>query len=202
VYIEYRQRLPGIDLALFHNVVAQRAGTWSDDNPEDISVLNIARTWRLGPEPEYLSVSWSPGFGVERLGDWDCVVRSGSEDIRMARSRLASRISRAGCFLALLEPVPGLGGPYYVEFWELAKGRSRDDVRQFFERRVERHSDFVLHLVADRVGRLGPDPRGIAAWGIGTSYRLPEIAEELAEVTDPVTLVDAGLYEDVGGEIL
>ena len=41
-------------------------------------ILSMGRTWRLGPEPEYLTLPGTrrpPGLG--RLDDWDKVFRSG-----------------------------------------------------------------------------------------------------------------------------
>ncbi len=59
-----------------------------------------------------------------------------------------------------------------------------------------------LHILADRIGKLGPEPRGIAFWGLGDFAALAAIAEELDDVEDPIRLVSAGLYADVGEEIL
>ena len=54
----------------------------------------------------------------------------------------------------------------------------------------------------DRVGHLGPDPRGLAFWGAPSYGALDAIARELDGVESPIRLVDAALYNDFGAETL
>jgi hypothetical protein len=56
--------------------------------------------------------------------------------------------------------------------------------------------------VIDRIGHLGPDPRGIAAWGLPSWGHLEEIARDLDGATAPVRLVNAGMYSQFGKETL
>lgn len=202
VYVEYRSRRPDLDLALFHAIVGRRTDIWADSYPEDRLVLSIGRTWRLGPEPEYLVIYYTPGSGLERLREWERIFTSGEAERLEAQTRATGRIDAAGCYVPLTEPVESRGGRYYLEFFELAPGRSREHVARYFEERGASHPSFVLHLLADRIGRLGPDPPGLAVWGIPGYEALDEIAEELNGVEDPIRLVRAGLYADIGEEIL
>lgn len=113
------------------------------------------------------------------------------------------RIDVAGFYEPLLDPVPGAGGPlYYGEFFDLAEGSGREDVAAFYEERARTHPSRTLNLVADRIGRLGPDPRGVAFWQLDSYDAIEAAATELDEVRSPVQLVRAGLYADIGREVL
>ena len=202
VYVEYRSRNPGIELATFHAIVGRRTDAWTDSYPEDELLLNVGRTWRLGPEPEYLVAYYSPNYGLERLEEWERIFKSGDADRLEAQTRATGRIDMAGCFVALTEPVAARGGRYYTEFFDIAAGRSRADVAELFATRKTKHAEFTLHLVADRIGHLGPEPRGLAVWGIPRYAALADIVEELEEAQGPIVLQQAGLYADIGDEIL
>ena len=96
-------------------------GSWSEDQ----MILSMGRTWRLGPEPEYLTVWYTPTAGLGRLDDWDKVFRSGEADALEKPFRELARIDRAGCYEALLEPVRQQNGIYYAEFFEPADRTTR-----------------------------------------------------------------------------
>ena len=67
IYVEYTSRRPGVSLETFHKIMRLGGGGWASDHADDIAVLMLGRTWRLGPEPEYLTVWHSPAFGLERF---------------------------------------------------------------------------------------------------------------------------------------
>src|SRR5262245_17078081 len=91
-------------LQRFHRAVLAGQSGWEDSWPKDRLILGIGRTWRLGPEPEYLTVWHTPEAGLERLDEWDDVFRSGrADDLEKPFSEVA-RIERAGCYDALLNP--------------------------------------------------------------------------------------------------
>ena len=70
IYIEYISRRSGIELDDFHRVVRQVQEAWEAGHGADRLIINVGRTWRLGPEPEYLSI-WDTGAsGLDRLDDW------------------------------------------------------------------------------------------------------------------------------------
>ena len=75
-------------------------------------------------------------------------------------------------------------------------------MRAVYEERAARHSELVLNLLIDRVGGLGPDPRGLAFWGSPSYGALDAIARELDGAEQPIRLVTAGLYNDFGAETL
>jgi hypothetical protein len=199
-YIEYISRRPGIALEGFHHTVNRGQTGWEGDYADDELILNVGRTWRLGPEPEYFAVWYLPSAGLERLGDWERIFRTGEIASLEEPFRVVARIDRAGCYHPLLEPVVGKGGPYYAEFFDVTAGSSSDEVRSYYRERGE-ESGFVLNVLLDRVGRLGPDPRGLAVWSLPSYAELEGIAIEAAD-DGPVRILDAGVYVDLGHEIL
>ena len=203
VYIEYISRRPGVSLEAFHEVAGRGQTGWAGEYADDRLVLNLARTWRIGPEPEYLAVWYNPAAGLERIAEWERIFTSGEASHFEEPFKLAARIDSAGCYEPLVEPVPGQGGPYYAEFFEPAAGASRDEVGSFFrERRERRPDERELHLLVERIGRLGPDPRGFAVWGLPSYGALDGLARELDDSNGPVELVTSALYADLGSEIL
>jgi hypothetical protein len=202
VYIEYISRRPGVPVQSFHAIAGPGQAKWAAEYSDDRLILNIGRTWRLGAEPEYMAVWHTPGRGVDRLGGWSAIFATGEADHVELPFDAVGRIDVAGFYEPLLEPVPGEGPLYYGEFFDVAADASRADVASFFEGRARRHPDRVLNLVADRIGKLGPDPRGAAIWQLASYEDVEQAATELDGVAMPVVLVRAGLYADIGREIL
>ena len=200
VYIEFISRLPGVSLEAFH-FAAGRQGAWSGEYAEDRLLLNLGRTFRTGPEPEYLAVWYTPESGLERIGEWEAVFKSGVADHLEEPFKLAARIDKAGCYEPLLEPVPGRGGLYYGEYLHVAPGAGGDEVRGLFEERRAR-SSFTLNLLCDRIGKLGPEPRLLAFWTVPSWEALDGIARDLDGVEAPVRLVEGAFYRDLGEETL
>nr|MBA2632056.1 hypothetical protein [Chloroflexota bacterium] len=93
-------------------------------------------------------------------------------------------------------------GRYYAEWFDLAPGASREGVIELFEARGGEHPDLELNLVVDRIGKLGPDPRGLAVWGVPSWAAVADIARDLDESEDPIRLVTASFYADFGQEQL
>ena len=140
--------------------------------------------------------------GMERIDEWERVFRSGDADNLEEPFRLAARIDAAGCYEPLLEPVVASKGRYYAEWFDVASGADHDAVRGAFEKRRSRHPDMELNLLVDRIGRLGPDPRGLAVWGVDSWGAVAEIARDLDGVTEPIRIVTASFYADFGQEQL
>lgn len=201
VYVEFISRLPSVSLRAFH-FAAGGQDAWSGEHSEDYLMLNLGRTFRLGPEPEYMAVWYTPERGVDRIGDWEAIFRSGAADHLEETFKLGARIDKAGCYDPLLEPVRGRGALYYAEYLDFAPLTGHDDVRSFFSERAARHADCTLHLLADRIGKLGPEPRCVAVWGLPSWAEVDGVARELDPVDSPVRLVSAGMYRDLGNETL
>src|SRR5215469_1680586 len=202
VYIEYISRRAGVPLESFHAIAGPGQARWAGQYPEDRLILNIGRTWRLGPEPEYLAVWHTPGKGVARLGEWQEIFATGEASLIEDPFNAVARIDVAGFYEPFLDPVPGSGPVYYAEYFDWAADATVDSVRSFFEKRRNAHSRLVLNLVADRIGMLGPDPRGVAVWQLPSYRDLEAVAAELAGPSGPIAVERVGVYADIGQEIL
>ncbi len=202
VYIEYISRRPGISLESFHQVAGRGQSGWAGEYAVDQLVVNLARTWRVGPEPEYLTAWWTPDKGLERIDEWQLIFGSGEAAAIEEPFKVVARIDGAGCYEPLLDPVADEEGPYYAEYLDFADGASRDDVRAFFEERRGRHSDLELNLLVDRIGGLGPDPRALAVWRLPAFGAADAIARDLDGVDAPVRRTAGALYATFGREIL
>jgi hypothetical protein len=187
-------------LGRFHRAV--RAGTsgWEGSWSEDRLILSVGRTWRLGPEPEYITVWQTPGADFGRIDEWDAVFRSGEADDVEKPFREVARIDRAGCYDALLAPVRAQGGIYYAELFEPVG--SHDRIRELYSERAASRPALTLALCAVRIGKLAPDPGGLAVWTLPSYGALGAIARDLDGRSEPVRLATAGVYNDVGMEIL
>lgn len=200
-------------LERFHRAVRAGQTGWEGRWSDDRMILSIGRTWRLGPEPEYLTVWHAPGTGLSRLDDWDKVFRSGEADEIEKPFRELARIDRAGCYESLIDPIrqpaksavavgdaPPQRGIYYAEYF--APAGSDDEIRGLYLKRAAAHGDLTLALCIVRIGKLAPDPGGLAVWTLPTYSALATIARDLDGASAPVRLVTAGVYNDVGREIL
>jgi hypothetical protein len=67
-FVEFLEPKSGVELERFQRVVAQYARRWAADHPEDELVMNVGRTWWLGPTPAYLTV-WKVS-DVSTLNRW------------------------------------------------------------------------------------------------------------------------------------
>ena len=199
-------------LQRFHRAVLEGQSRWESGWSEDQMVLSIGRTWRLGPEPEYLTVWHTPGGDLGRLDDWDKVFRSGEADEVEKPFRELARIDRAGCYEALIDPIrqplksamaPSDARPqrgiYYAEYFEPVA--SNDEIRGLYLKRAAAHADLTLALCIVRIGKLAPDPGGLAVWTLPSYSALAGIARDL-DTSALVRLATAGVYNDVGREIL
>jgi hypothetical protein len=202
VYIEYISRRPGVSLEAFHALAGHGQTGWSAENPEEVLLANLGRTWRTGPEPEYLAFWYTPHQGLDRFDDWERIFRSGEADEFEEPFKIAARIDKAGSYDPLTEPIPVETERVYLEFFDIAQGSTRDDVRGAYEERSAAHPELTLNFLLDRIGRLGPEPRGIAAWSLPSWAHLEEIARDLDGAAAPVRLVTAGMYSQFGKETL
>jgi hypothetical protein len=57
-YIEFVEPKPGVSQQRFQEVVTMASDRWAAEHPDDELVLNIGRTWRLGPRPGLYLTVW------------------------------------------------------------------------------------------------------------------------------------------------
>ena len=202
VYVEYITPRPGVHVSEFHRIARHQQEAWAGRFGDDRLLLNLARTWRIGPHAPYLTIWYREGAGLEQLDEWQRVFASGDADDIEDAINLVIRIDAAGCYRPLVEPDPVQQPAYYGEFFELAGGAAEADVSGFFAARAARHADLRLNLLAARIGHLGPDPRCFAIWSAASFGALGVVVEELEAGDTPIELVRAGLYAPLGDEIL
>ena len=200
--MEYISRRPGVSVEAFHFAAGRGQSGWSSEHADDILLLNLGRTFRTGPEPEYVAVWYTAGAGLERIGEWERIFASGEADHLEETFRLAARIDTAGSYEPLLEPVQGRDGLYYGEYLEFEPGVTRDEVATFFAQRRDGKVGLTLNLLCDRIGSLGPDPRCLAFWTVPGWEALEDVVRDLDGVETPVRLVHGALYRDLGDETL
>jgi hypothetical protein len=200
LYAEFFNRLPGVPLDEFHRV-AESVGAWAVANADDDLVLNIGRTWRVGPEPEYLCVWHSKQHGLDRIDDWEHLfaeARGSAGDDGDFFS--VARIARAGCYTVPIVPRAGSRGRYYVEWLEIERSAADDEIAACFQRRARTHASLELNVVARPLGPMAPRGQGFAVWGLASWGDAQLLATERFETSGPVHVVDASLYADLGRE--
>jgi hypothetical protein len=202
IYVEYISPRPGVSIADFQRIAGRQQSAWVETFSDDQLILNLARTWRIGPHPAYMTIWYRPTAGLEQLDEWERLFESGRVDDIEDSINLVIQIESAGCYRPLLPPKAGERAPYYAEFFDIREGAAGTDVGAFFEDRERRYPDLQLNLVADRIGHLGPDPRCFSVWSAPSYAALATIVEELEDGDSPVRLVRAGLYSQLGREIL
>ncbi len=200
IYIEYFSRRAGVSVDNFHRGVIAGQSNWEREHPEDKLVWSAGRTWRMGPGPGYIGAWWTPGPGFGRIDYWDKVFRSGNAGGTEDAFQNVATIDVAGCYEPLIEPVVASHGTYYAEFFRMTADASR--TVELYRKRRAAHGSFTLNMLVNRIGRLGPEPGGLAVWTVPSFASLTEIASELVSTEHPLVLVAAGTYADVGSEIL
>ena len=202
VYVEYISRRPNVALADFRAIAIRSQGGWAEQYGPDKLLLNVGRTWRVGPEPEYLAVWCSCDAGIERLADWERAFGSGEADSFEKPMELAARLDRAGCYEPLLDPSAHRGGRYYAEYFDFVGDSTRAEVADYFRAR-RASNQLELPVLIDRIGKLGPDPRGVAFWVLSSYADLDRLAREVDEEPGaPIRLVTSALYAELGEEVL
>lgn len=202
IYVEYTSRRPGVALEDFHSGVREGQSGWADDFEVDVLLLTIARTWRIGPRPEYLTVWYSARAGLERLDEWQAIFESGqAQHLEDSFSRVAS-IDAAGCYEPLLTPTPGEKGPYAVEFFTTRDGATADDVAAAITARDAALPEATVRVAAERIGSLGPEPPGFVVWEVSRFAAVRQIVDTAPGPGSELAVVSTGLYANVGQEIL
>ena len=83
-----------------------------------------------------------------------------------------------------------------------SRSARHDEIRALYSKRAVSHPSLTLALCIVRIGKLAPDPGGLAVWTLPSYGALAAIARDLDDISEPVRLTTAGVYNDVGREIL
>lgn len=201
VYVEFISRRPGVSLDTFHTLLKSSQDDWAAEQTDDVIVAKLGRTYRLGPDPEYLYAWWVPRHGLERLDEWESAFASAGDTIG-ASIEAIGRIDRAGCYDPLEEPIVATSERYYLERLDFAPGATREDVRALYAERRAKHPELTLNLLIDRIGGLAPDPRCLALWSLPSWGDLEGVARDLEDIDHPVRLVTASTYSVIGKETI
>ena len=202
VYLEFISRRPGVSLEQFHAVAGQGQTGWAGDNTEDVLLANLGRSWRTGPEPEYIAFWHTRAQGLDRFDDWERIFRSGVAEQFEEPFRLAARIERGGSYDALLEPVPVDTERCYLEFFDFAGGARRDEVCAAYEERAGRHGDLKLNVLLDRIGRLGPTRAASRYGACPPGLRWRRSPATSTATMGPFAWWTPGMYSEFGKETL
>lgn len=203
IYIEFISRRPGVSIEAFHKVAGRGQLGWADEHGDDDLLLALGRTWRIGPEPEYLGIWSSPNHGFERFDDWEAEFRSGAADHVEQPFALAARIDRAGCYVPLLDPAgAGRRERFYAEYLDRSPDATTEEITDHFVRRAAAYPGLTLHLLAERIGMVGPGSPVLAIWSADKWGDLEGIARDVATSDDPVRLADVAFYSAFGLETL
>lgn len=199
IYLEFISRRPHVDVQTFRRVMAALVPVWSDLYPEDECLGMLGRTFRLGPEPEYMTL-WRAEFN--RIDAWKRIF---AQDVRLESGHAVGAVSRidvAGVYDELIPGVPlPASGPYYAEYFKTPGSLSDDDMRQAYADAQRSFPRLKLHLLLLRVGQLAPDPGGIAFWSAPDFEALEPMARR-ANSTGPIEITTVGTYERLGDEVL
>lgn len=201
LYVEFINRRPSISLEEFHERAGRAQGDWAGKYGEDQMILNVGRSWRLGPEPEYLCVWYTPESGLDRIDEWERLFQDSGEREHHAEFADVARIARAGCYVPIGEQTVATEGRYLVE-WLTFDDVSDQQVERVFAERASRHPDLTLRSLARPFGALAPEQRGFAVWGLPTWGSADGPVQDVPRRDSGVEVVEASLCADFGQEQL
>jgi hypothetical protein len=201
IYVEFISRRASVPLDRFHAMAGGTQGTWAERHGDDRIILNAGRTWRVGPEPEYLCVWYTPGSGLDRIDDWERLFREPAVVEHHAEFESVARIDRAGCYRPIGEPTEAREGRYLLE-WLSCDGVSDERLAAAFASRQQRHPERTLRCLARPLGALAPGSRSFAVWGLTAWGDAQALADDVPDRDSGITVADAGLYANLGDEQL
>jgi hypothetical protein len=205
LFIEYLNRKQGVTLAEFQDAVHRERADWAARYSEDKLVLNVARTWWLGPPFDVITCWFTPGKDLERIDEWEKIATTRAMAEKERPFLRVCSVPMTGCFRPLVEPLSERnaydGGVYYGEFIDIADGVDGKVVAEIYEQRRAENPEIRLRLLCERFGHLGPEPRGMAFWQAPSYRSLEGLAEGIRDKPPGVRIATAGLYAAVGREM-
>jgi predicted ester cyclase len=188
-YLEFFRRLPDVPLNEFHRVASTSFAEWSRLYPQDELLANLGRTWRMGPYPYILG--WGCR-GIERWDEWNEIFGSGDVDDLEHPILDVMATDAAGFYRELLPSRPALdGAAYYLETFAPWSGAA-----DAYRRRAEEHGAELV-LLLERVGRLAPEPGGLALLALDALSAAARLQGDV-----PSAVAEIGVYAPTGREVL
>jgi hypothetical protein len=197
IYVEFIERDRFMPVEIFRLLADQSA--WTD--PADALVGSFGRTMRIGPMPSYLAF-WKCK-GMARMDEWEDHFRSPEAqfDVAERATHRAIHLQYGGCYDELVgNAAIGRDGLFCIEYFPTPSRVPSTDLTRHFQSRaaaLRGRLDFLLR----RIGRLGPEPGGIAVWTF-PDYSALEAFERARDDDDPFRATEVGLYRWFGKEIL
>lgn len=200
IYIEYIERDRFMDVEIFRVLGDQSWWEEADEEGDDELVAQLGRTLRLGPHPFYMTLWRCRGF--DKLDEWEAHFNSDAarRDTLAKASHKAIHLCDAGCYDELLTGPEIDSDLQYVEYFKAPDGAD-DMITGAFKKRAEKHTGGTLNLVLHRIGRLGPDPGGMAVWTFPNYDALSPIVRDMT-VHQDIEIRSMGVYRGWGREIL
>jgi len=190
-YIEHDRAMP---FQIFRKLGHQ---DWTGEG--DKMIANLGRTQRLSGEPFYMC--WWEINGFERLDEWEAHFRTPEGRLYTAETAVsrAMHFTRNGLYDALIGNGPVPQGLHLIEFFDGADA-SNEAIRAYFESRAQKALPGKLTYLINRIGRLAPDPGGMALWTFA-DYVSAEAFIRTKSMPGAARIVSAGLYRNFGEEI-
>lgn len=200
IYIEYINRDRFMDVEIFRALGDQSWWAEADEEGDDDLVAQLGRTLRLGPYPFYMTL-WRCR-GLDKLDKWEAHFNSDAalRDNLARASHKAIHLCDAGCYDELYTGPAINHGLQYIEYFKAPDGAG-DMIAEAFEKRAEKYTNGTLNLVLQRIGRMGPDPGGMAIWTFPDYAALSPIVRDL-EIHKDIEILSMGAYRGWGKEIL
>lgn len=194
IFAEYIEHDPAMPFQIFRKLGRQ---DWTGEG--DKMIANLGRTQRLSGEPFYMC--WWEITGFARLDEWEAHFRTPEGRLYTAETPVsrAMRFTRNGLYDALIGEGPVPEGLHLIEFFD-APGATHDALRTYFASRSQAAAPGRLTYLINRIGRLAPDPGGMALWTFA-DYVSTESFIRALPPGGPARVVKAGLYRNFGEEI-
>ncbi len=198
IYVEYIERDRFLPIEIFRKLGDQ--SSWTDS--QDTLAGSFGRTMRIGPMPSYLAF-WRCK-GMKRMDEWEAHFNSPEAQFDLAEkaTHRAIHLQYGGCYDELLT-APKVDGDklFCIEYFPAHTRLSSEDLLRHYRARTEKQPKASLNFVLRRIGRLGPDPGGIAVWSFADYCDL-EPFERARDDDDPLRPAEIGVYRWFGKEIL
>jgi len=197
IYIEFIDRDRSMPIEIFRRL-GNQGSDWAEGS-EDRMLLQLGRTLRLGPVPNYLCLWEIPD--LQRLDAWEDYFRSpaAAMNSRSLAMHRAIHIQRAGLYDALFRATSLEAPLYIVEYLEPGHADA-DQIRSAVAKRAARHAPLAPLLLLRRLGRAGPDPALLCVWSTPGWEASEALLRE--EPANQMRLVDLGVYRRFGQEVL